>query len=260
MATTSPDNIFYADGSTPMSAAAISAAEATSVQQALSSSRAIRTYKWANKAARDLQTDMTDGDIGDQLDNNSQWRYDGTAWKPKTAGLVPIIPTSIAGTTVTVDASGLIMFTAAPSININGVFSLDFREYEVDINIASRTLTADSTIRLRTGGTDAAGANYNYVRGYDNAATRSVATVNSATSTVFDVGGQSSDSSLRFIAPALAQATRIRSIANNYNGNVSIAMSNASVSAIHWVATAYDGFSVIGGGNMAGSIRIYGRS
>lgn len=80
MAVTSPDGIFYADGSTPMSAAAISAAEATSVQAALSNSRAVRTYKWADEVARLAQLDMTEGDVGDQLDNDTTWRYDGTSW------------------------------------------------------------------------------------------------------------------------------------------------------------------------------------
>lgn len=41
---------------------------------------AIKTYKWANQAARNAQTGMTEGDIGDQLDTDQQWRYNGTTW------------------------------------------------------------------------------------------------------------------------------------------------------------------------------------
>jgi hypothetical protein len=42
--------------------------------------RNIATYKWANSAALTAQVGMTEGDIGDQADTNTQYRYSGTAW------------------------------------------------------------------------------------------------------------------------------------------------------------------------------------
>lgn len=42
--------------------------------------RPIRSFKWANAAARNAQTGMTEGDIGDQADTNEVWRYSGSAW------------------------------------------------------------------------------------------------------------------------------------------------------------------------------------
>lgn len=80
MPVTSPDNIFYADGSTPMSVEAISAAEATSVQEALTTSRAIRSYKWPTSVERDAQAGMEAGDQGYQIDTKVTYTYSGTAW------------------------------------------------------------------------------------------------------------------------------------------------------------------------------------
>jgi hypothetical protein len=42
----------------------------------------IRTYKWADQNARNAQTGMSEGDIGDQADIDTQFRYSGTVWAP----------------------------------------------------------------------------------------------------------------------------------------------------------------------------------
>lgn len=76
-------SIFYRNTSTAAALEAESATQATSVDTALttfSNSRAIRTYKWADAAARAVQTGMTEGDIGDQADTDVTYRYNGTSW------------------------------------------------------------------------------------------------------------------------------------------------------------------------------------
>ncbi|MGK3946137.1 hypothetical protein ABK046_48280, partial [Streptomyces caeruleatus] len=79
MPTTSPDGIYFADGATAMSAESISAAEATSVQDALDDlvhdNRQLQAYDWANSAARTAQTGMTEGAIGYQRDTDTYYTY-----------------------------------------------------------------------------------------------------------------------------------------------------------------------------------------
>ena len=96
MPTTTPDSIYYADSATTMSAEAISAAEATSVQNALNSVRSrrqIQTFVWANAAARAAQTGMVEGDIGYQSDTNIYYFYTGTVWKAWDSDWITYTPT-----------------------------------------------------------------------------------------------------------------------------------------------------------------------
>jgi hypothetical protein len=79
MPTTSPDNIFYADGTTPASLATITAAMATSVQDALNF-REAHSFSWADTTSRNAQTGMVSGDVGYQIDNATYYRYSGSAW------------------------------------------------------------------------------------------------------------------------------------------------------------------------------------
>ena len=47
---------------------------------AIGNTRQIKTYKWADNAARTAQTGMVAGDEGYQTDTDTAYRYDGTAW------------------------------------------------------------------------------------------------------------------------------------------------------------------------------------
>jgi len=80
MPITSPDSIYYADGTTPASLSAITAAMATSVQNALNV-REARTYSWADNTAKSAQTGMASGEVGYQIDNDIYYIYSGSAWR-----------------------------------------------------------------------------------------------------------------------------------------------------------------------------------
>ena len=47
---------------------------------AIGNTRQIKTYKWADNAARTAQTGMTAGDEGYQTDTDTYYTYDGAAW------------------------------------------------------------------------------------------------------------------------------------------------------------------------------------
>lgn len=79
MPTTSPDSIYYADGTTPASLADITAAMATSVQNALNL-REEHSFSWSDATARAAQTGMSTGDTGYQIDNGVFYLYNGSAW------------------------------------------------------------------------------------------------------------------------------------------------------------------------------------
>lgn len=153
MPVTSPDSIYYADGSTAMSAEAISAAQATSVQDALDV-RQIKSYVWANATARGTQTGMTEGDMGYQRDTNEPYLYTGTAWVVlQHPGLTRIIPASVTGSGMTLNPDGSVTGVGVNPGSVNGVFTSAFRNYKMLIRKLNSS-TGWMRFRLRAAGAD----------------------------------------------------------------------------------------------------------
>lgn len=91
MATTSPDNIWYPTASDQIAPLETSfATQASSVQAALTGSRAIKSYRWANAAARTAQKGMAKNDQGYQTDTDTLYTYNGSAWVAYDTGWLAI--------------------------------------------------------------------------------------------------------------------------------------------------------------------------
>lgn len=82
-------------------------------------------------------------------------QYAGTKWLPM-GGNLPILPTSVAGTGVTLDsATGLVTFTAATAAagaSLNGVFTDDFTLYRIFADIPTTSVAGGVTLWLRKAG------------------------------------------------------------------------------------------------------------
>jgi hypothetical protein len=192
-----------------------------------------------------------EGQLVELLDSHALQQYSGTGWNGLAGGLVPVTPSSVAGTGVSLSGNK-VTFTAASSISVNGCFTSTFDNYLIILDNTSKSSVVDSVIQLRLAGTNAAGANYNYARGFDSGTTRTVASSATGTSMLCDVGGGLGDSFIKVYAPALAQTTRISAEA------VSAGLV-ATIGGAHNVSTAYDGFTISPtSGNATGSLRIYG--
>lgn len=262
MPTTSPDNIYYADGSTPMSAEAISAAEATSVQAALNAkinnTRQIQSFVWANAAARNAQTGMTEGDVGYQLDNNTNYLYTGTAWIARySGGLVPIVPTSVAGTGVSLNATtGLVTFSAATTISVNGCFTSTFRNYLILPVVTSRSTNSFTAFKLRASGTDLS-TGYDLVRTI-RAGTATTAQLANNTDVPLGSGNfPSAQHRVEVFDPQLSSQTRLMS--RTVESQAAAAPTIVEVDGSTRSTSAYDGFSLIAAaGNATGTLQVYG--
>jgi len=135
MPTTSPDNIYYADGTTPASLADITSAMATSVQNAFNV-REMQSFSWANSTAKSAQTGMIIGDIGYQIDNLVYYRWDGATGKIWAKAPVSYTPTFVNIT----PASTLITYSVGSGVvNITGAIN------------NSTTTTSGITMTLPTG-------------------------------------------------------------------------------------------------------------
>jgi hypothetical protein len=172
------------------------------------------------------------------------------------AGLKLIVPSSVAGSGVSVSASGKVTFTAATSISINGCFSSSYDNYLMVINFDANSDDLLSC-RLRSSGTDSSA---NYVRQWIDANGTSVTGFrNAGTTNAFHLGYHGQDwngSAAYFYGPALAQPTALRSV------NVA-SVSGARIldsAGTHSLSTAYDGCTVLSTSGVAytGALTIYG--
>lgn len=116
MPTTTPDSIYYADGTTPASLADITAAIATSVQNAFNL-REMHTFAWANSTEKAAQTGMAIGDIGYQFDNLIYYRWNGSAWTIWEKAPVAYTPTF---TNLTPTSTSFVYSVAAGVVRITG--------------------------------------------------------------------------------------------------------------------------------------------
>jgi hypothetical protein len=141
------------------------------------------------------------------------------------------------------------------SINFNSCFSATYRNYKVLINLTS-TATDPIRMRLRSGSTDATGANYNL----------QYSEVDGATAGGFRLSGETSfrfspvrSSGTTFVEldinnPFIAAATSITgSGIDPANPNYNAYTEN------HTLATSYDGFTVFAATyNLTGNVAVYG--
>lgn len=174
-------------------------------------------------------------------------------------GSTGVIPTSVAGTGVTVSSSGKVSFSAATSVSINGVFTSSYDSYEVEF-VYTTTAAAATTVRLRASGTDSTGSVY------DRQRLSGIATTASAASSLAQTSWGVAEAiigrhQLRFTFenPAAAAITTgvglVGSVANPMASTSGVSV----VMVQHQTASAYDGITLtIASGSITGYARVRG--
>lgn len=263
MAVTSPDNLFSPDGTSPYNWTVDAAAMQASVQAALNN-RPV-TYRTDLTNAQRLA--LTGGSLFEGLrvrttDTKSDWLYANSTWVPDNTGAFRMIPTSAVNGTV--GADGVVTFTGASSVSLNGVFTSTFREYDVAWNITTRTVTGGTgveALRLRAAGVDRTTSAYSWRRFVSVGNTLNIVT--STTDTAFTSmaasGYVTSSKSLRLVSPAQAVNTRLyggTGMETDNGGNFEQVVDYAGE---HRVAAVSDGLTLYpGAGTITGTIRVIG--
>lgn len=174
-------------------------------------------------------------------------------------GHTAIIPTSVAGTGVTVGASGKVSFTASTSISLNGIFTSTYDHYKVEIYTTASS-TAVLRVVLRSAGTDATAANYDYTLLFANSATPGSATgaANAYWTLNASISSTMMKHNLELTNPFLASPTTAfgQSVAYATGG---VAPLVGSFGGGHRLSTSYDGLTfTTSTGSLTGTIRVYG--
>lgn len=177
---------------------------------------------------------------------------------PFTVGMKPIVPTSVAGSGVSVGTRGKVTFTTASTISLNGIFTSTYDTYKIVFDCSATSTSAGGTLRLRLAGTDNSSAVYAFQQ--TTAAATTVATTTGTTGTSWGftaVSGTEHYFELTLNAPALARATRGRIDTGTWTGNTANTQTKSELR--HSATSAFDGLSIIAStGNMTGSLTVYG--
>lgn len=185
-------------------------------------------------------------------------QYNGSAWvNPFSSGLNPIVPTSVAGTGVTVSSSGVVTLTAASIASMNGVFSSTYDNYLILADFPTHSTGSATQMRLRLAGTDDVTAS-----SYQTQTTTSTTTTVTGAQVVSTSGPINSNGAfledsmkVTLFAPAIARVTRWQS---EFFGVIS-SIASGSAYGRHTAATAYDGVSIlVGAGTITGTVRVFG--
>lgn len=198
--------------------------------------------------------------------NTYQWVEHRSQIAKNQVGLVPIVPTSVAvgSGTATVSSNGLIAYSGASSVSINGVFSSQFNNYRLLWNVttvASQTNT-QKVFRLRTTSDESTsvyyyGGQYTFVNGTTGAFYSSNSGTTQAQIGWLDSGETYGSSIVDFIGPNLTTHTVYGVTSMGRNSSAAISLYG---NGLVYSSTAFTGVSLFGGtpGTTNGTIKIYG--
>lgn len=255
--------IYYADSGTSLSIATITATMADSIadaDDAIEAVTEIYDYRWADSSARAAEAGMRAGDRGYQADTGVDYWYSGSAWLANMPGLNLVVPTSVAGSGVSVSNRGTVTITAASTASLNGVFTSRFENYLIQLNTTAHSAAADVQVRLRASGTDNSGASaYGNQRTHGNAS--SITTSNSAGTLWIAVAAPASmtrsSTSITLMSPATTATT-----SGHMEGMVAASATSMYQMAYGWYhtsASAFDGITFFpASGTFTGTVRVYG--
>lgn len=169
------------------------------------------------------------------------------------------IPTSVSGSGVAFDSTtGVVTFTNATSMVINGVFTSAFRNYRIVLD--STGTAATHAFNLRASGT-------NSITGYDNtelvarnATVTSNTLLNQAGWVLLGWAQTNAAWTLDLFDPQLALPTRAIMAGGSHANPAALSTANGFVSRYlsHRPTTAYDGIVIEFSAAQTGVLRVYG--
>ena len=174
------------------------------------------------------------------------------------AGLKLIVPSSVAGSGVSVSASGKVTFTAATSISVNGVFDSTYDNYLVVCRMTSSS-TGDVRFRWRASGTDNSTASsyvHQRLAAYGTTVLGARYTENSARFS--NMQNTQAGGVHHYVYGAyLAQPTAYRTVIVGDLDSASI----FDHAGTHNQSTSYDGLTIYpASGDITGALTVYGLS
>ena len=178
----------------------------------------------------------------------------------RQTGLRPIQPSSvvIASGSGSANSLGVISFTGATAVSLNGVFSSDYRSYKIvfsEINPSSAGTVINS--RMRAAGTDST-TTYDY-HGARQFAGNAVSLYAGVNATAWDMGNYAGilSISMDIHNPFIATTTSAQVIGSQWVAGVGYGAGFSGYA--HAVSTSYDGITFYpAAGTLGGTVQVFG--
>lgn len=180
-----------------------------------------------------------------------------------TAGLIPIVPTSVdkSGGTASTTSVGQVTFTGVAAISLNGVFSSNYRNYRLVVNTQAASAVMSVMVRFRTSGVD--NTSNSYYQFWTLKRISGVIQDNSGgPGTAYSIFGKAQSNTYGsyfgdISSPnTTSQATTVTGLAH---GGDSTNSYNAFTTVLFDGTTAFDGISLYPStGTFTGTVSIYG--
>lgn len=184
-------------------------------------------------------------------------RINATLSGVQPGGLAKIVPTSIAvgSGSGSVDANGVVTFSTASSISINGCFSSTYSNYLIQAQFTS-TASNQIDFRFRTSGTDNSTSNYTKIRWDGRANSVSVQTAQTSGALGQNTNGQDGSFITDIVNPFQTKYTQYYSRGMQLN--------DTSHNPYDWRGafngtTSFDSLTLLpAAGTLTGSVSVYG--
>jgi len=147
-------------------------------------------------------------------------------------------------------------FSAVSSVSLNGVFTSAYQNYLIKVTFTGST-SGEFGMRLRAGGSDASGNNYNYQRS-DATATTLVGNRYTSQSKWFNLGLTATALlwvEMNLYRPQESVTTAFSAISGR---DVSSSVDSSFLVGGHTLTDSYDGMTLLFVQNATGVVRIYG--
>ena len=172
-----------------------------------------------------------------------------------------VVPTSVAGTGVTVSLLGKVTLTAATTASLNGCFTGTFDNYTIIADV-THSVTAALTVKLRASGTDTSALSYSYLLEHASGATVTASSGNVSVAggiPIQGIGGLQTTGRMDVYSPAISSTPTRFDVAKVNVGLTATTFGMASYAGNYNVNAAFDGATLsCSGGNMTGTVRVYG--
>lgn len=192
--------------------------------------------------------------------------YNGTAWVSEQSGMVPVVPTTVAGTGATATRSGASLIAATGNVFLNGIFTSKYNRYKVILNGVT-TVAFAPALALALAGVVAT-AKHDAIRNGVNGLTAGTAepgqTIAGASWLLVQRSGTAAsrfNAEILLSNPAVASPTDGLAAASVVSTPMTAANTNQITNSVlqHSDSTAYDGLQIpIGAGVVTGTVVVYG--
>lgn len=172
--------------------------------------------------------------------------------------LYKMTPTSVSGTGVSIGAQGDIVLSSATTVTVNGVFTSNFRVYEIVYDSSGTAAAVNMQLRA-SGVTNSTG--YDLTEALNRNATSSSSTVLNQAQWVMSGGTNTRHAGrIRVFAPFVALETAIIAETGVHANPAVSSVANAlkGIYGTHRTAAAYDGFVLTFSAAQSGQITVMG--